>query len=157
MNINDISKAAYAAFLLREPDAFKAACLLCPEDTGKALWIATNWKNDPDVNDELDKLKSSPDSINTIGSKYEVALILWNIANNEILDTKDRMAAIRDFCTLRGIYDFNSKQGTTVNVDASSKVMIVKDHGEDNEWEKKVMTQQQELTSESYVSGSHKN
>lgn len=152
-----ITKAAYAAFLLSEPDAFKAACLLCPDDTGKALWIATNWKSDPDVMSELAKLKTNPASVSSIGSKYDAARLLWDIANNAILDTKDRISAIRDFCTLSGIFDFNSKQGTTVNVDASPKVMIVKDHGEDAEWEKKAIMQQKELMNEKAATGEYKN
>uniref|UniRef100_A0AAU6VZR6 Terminase small subunit n=1 Tax=Pseudomonas phage Pavpe01 TaxID=3138545 RepID=A0AAU6VZR6_9VIRU len=145
------SKAAYAAFLLKERDPFKAACMLCPDDTGRALWHATNWPNDPEVLAEMERLRNSPDKLGQIASKFELARFYWDLAQDSKLDAKDRIAAAEKYGAVAGIYDPRQTNTTNVNIENAPRVMVVKDHGTDEEWEKKAAAQQSALTGGKYV------
>lgn len=145
------SKAAYAAFLLKERDPFKAACLLCPDDTGKALWYATNWAHDPEVQAELDALRGDTRNLGAIANKFDLARFYWDMAQDEKIEPKDRLLAAEKFGAVAGIYDPKANNNTTVNVDAAPRVMVIKDHGTDEQWSKAVESQQRALVNGRYV------
>lgn len=148
---NTKSKAAYAAFLLQERDPFKAACLLCPDNTGQALWYATNWANDEEVVAEMNRLRSDAKNVAAIASKFDLARFYWDLANNEKIDPKDRIAAAEKYGAVAGIYDPKANTTTNINVDAAPRVMVVKDHGTNEEWAQKAAKQQRELVNGRYV------
>lgn len=54
-NISE-EKRSYAALLIKEREPFKAALLLFPEATNRALWVSNNWPNDPEVVAEKERL-----------------------------------------------------------------------------------------------------
>lgn len=145
------SKAAYAAFLLKERDPFKAALLLCPDDTGLALWHASNWPNDPEVLAEMQKLRNSPEQLTGIATKFELARFYWDLAQDDKLDAKDRIAAAEKYGAVAGIYDPKQTNTTNVNIENGPRVMVVKDHGTNEDWEAKAAKQQAELTGGKYV------
>ena len=81
------------------------------------------------------------------GPKAQLARDVYQLAKHEKwIDAKDRIAAYKLYADLRG---FIEKPGTTVNnntlVDRRS-VMVVTDHGTDEEWEAKLRAQQAALT-----------
>lgn len=152
--LDESLKIKYARCLFDEPerDAFKAALCLCPDDTGKALWVATNWANDSVVLEEIKRLRYDDSNIEGLASKYDVAKMLLDMAMSGVVDPKDRREALRDFCTLTGIHDFSPNRGNTtnVNVDAAPRVMLVDHHGSTEQWQTDLITQQNALTSGQY-------
>jgi len=148
------SKAAYAAFLLNEKNPFEAAKKLCPTDTGRALWVASNWANDPEVIAEVQRLKGDSRNIMGIATRYELAKFYWDLANDKTIEPKDRIIAAEKYGAVAQIYDPKATNTTNIKVDAAPRVMVVRDHGNDDEWEKKVERQQRELTNGKYVANS---
>jgi thioredoxin reductase len=147
-------KRAYAAALLRIQGAnrfYDAAVMVVGggnENIGKALWIASNWPNDPEVIQETQKLLRSDELVDNVPSKAQAALLAWELANVTHAEIKERVGSLKLFCEIQG---FIAKPGTNVNVNLpiSNNVMVVKDHGDDDEWERQLAAQQDELTNAS--------
>lgn len=147
------SKAEFAAVLLTEPNPFKAAMVMTKGDTDSALWYAVNWQDDHEVIEQLKKLRADQKNISQIATKFDVAQLLWNIANSQRYDAKDRISAAEKYASIAGIHDSRaSSGGVNVNVNQNMpRVMVVKDHGTDEEWERKAASQQAELQKGNYV------
>lgn len=150
--MNPENKAAFAAFLLESPaDPFKAAQKLCPDNTGVALWVATNWANDPEVMTIVNGLKGDPKNLSSIASKYDLARLYWDMAQDTKLDAKDRIAAAEKFGAVAEYYDPKANKSTTVNIDNAPRVMVVKDFGSETEWREAAKNQQRELVNGRYA------
>jgi hypothetical protein len=138
-------KRLFAYELLCNPDdAFKAALAVFGDDTGKALQLSTQWKNDQEVARYVQEYKEELGDEHFLPSKADSAMIAYKIANDAKVPAEDRLKALRLYADIRG---FIEKQGTTVNnnILTSNKVMVVKDHGTDDEWEDKIAAQQAKL------------
>lgn len=149
--LDESLKPKYAALLLKEKEPFDAALRLSPDNTGVALWCATNWTNDPEVVEEMARLKGESDAVKSIATKYDLARLYWNMANDEKIEPKDRLTAAEKFGAVAGIYDPKQNNNMNINVDAAPRVMIVKDHGSNDDWEVRAATQQRELTGGKHV------
>lgn len=141
-------KEAYARALLRQPDdAYKAALAVFPGDIPKALHVSKTWPQDEDVQAFAQAALDEDGEDEFLPSKAQLARDVYDLAKHEKwVDPKDRIAAYKLYADLRG---FIEKPGTTVNnntlVDRRS-VMVVTDHGTDEEWEAKLRAQQAALT-----------
>lgn len=148
------SKAEFATVLLTEPNPFKAAMIMTKGDTDSSLWYAVNWQDDHEVIELLKKLREDQNNITKIATKFDVAQLYWNIANSRAYDAKDRIAAAEKYASIAGLHDTKTSSGGNVNVNVNQnmpRVMVVKDHGTDEEWERKVAAQQAELQKGNYV------
>lgn len=147
-------KQAYARALMRIQGTnryYEAAVMVVgggAANIGKSLWIASNWPSDPEVIRETQKLLRSVDLKEDLPSKEQAAMLAWEMANDAAADVKDRKATLELYCNIRG---FIEKPGTnvTVPINIASNVMVVKDHGEDDEWERALAEQQDMLTNAS--------
>jgi hypothetical protein len=77
-------------------------------------------------------------------SKSDIIRELHSIGTDRTLDTKDRVAALKECALIRGFIE----KPATVNVNTglvNNKVMVVQDHGSDDAWETKAATQQAKL------------
>jgi hypothetical protein len=148
--MSTISKAAYAAFLFDEPEPLKAAMLMCPDDVGLASWYAIHWATDPEVVDELNRLKGKENNVQTIASKYDLARFYWNIANDPNIEARDRLNAAEKYGAVAGIYDPKATNNNTVNM-SFQRVVAYVDHGDDDEWAIKAEAQQRALVNGRYV------
>lgn len=76
-------KRQYAEKLLKYPnDPFKGALELFPEDTNMAMRVATEWPLDEDVVlFKKDMFDNSPDKMEFVPKKYEIATKLWERAH----------------------------------------------------------------------------
>lgn len=150
--VADDKKPEYAAYLAQNPHtekgAFDAACMLFPQATGLALWVAHNWRHDPVVIAERDRIEAEAKANVPVRSKAEVLAAVWE--NSErAWEPKDRIAALKLYADL---CEYTPKTGPQVVVNnRPSNVMVVKDHGEDGDWEAKLAKQQNELTTGKYV------
>jgi hypothetical protein len=84
-------------------------------------------------------------------TKADLARMSWTLANTPHMLAEDRMKALRLYADIMG---FISKPETTINnnILTSNKVMVVRDHGEDNIWEDKLLTQQTRLLDDAAAS-----
>lgn len=146
------AKKAFALAWLREPkDAFKAALAVFGQDTRAALNASTFWINDSEVLAEKDRLiqaaENGEDSF--LPSKVEMLSDLYQLTKSTYVEGKDKVAAFKLYAEVRG---WTPKAGPTVNVDNSkvvnNKVMVIQDHGSDNDWQEKLLRQQRQLISE---------
>lgn len=144
VNSEEELKTRFAqALLLKPDDLFGAAFSVFPNDTGKALQIASLWKNDPFVKLEMIRLMSDGDGRAYLPSKEQQCKDIYEIANSDKVDEEIRLKAHRLFAELMG--HIEKPAAANNNILVNQGVMIVRDHGTDNDWEAKTMAQQTKL------------
>lgn len=138
-------KKRFAAELLKNPsEPFIAACAVFGDDTGKALNASARWPRDPEVVAYMAQAVDVNGEMAYLPSKAALARAAWDLSNNEKICVEDRLKAMRLYADVRG---FIERQGTTINnnVLTSNKVLLVKDHGADADWEQRLLEQQTNL------------
>lgn len=139
-------KKQFAGFLYREPgNPFKAAQAVFLDDIGSACKYAMEWNIDPEVLEEIERLKTTVKDEDVLPSKIETGLAAWNLANCEYLKGSDRVNALRLLAEIAGhISEKTSKIDLKTNIPIN-RVMLVKDHGENSDWEQQLLDQQSRL------------
>ena len=143
-------KAAYAALLLREREPFKAALVLFPNNTNRALWVASNWPNDDEV--KAEKLRLSAEDVDSfLLSKREFLQDIEQRMRGTIYSngavvppTPEEYAKLAKlYADVRG---FIEKPQTNVNVNnIVHRVVEVPVFGSEEDWEAAASKQQWEL------------
>lgn len=138
-------KQRFAAEWLASPnDPFKAACNVYGADTGKALYAATHWINDPDVLAEKQRLIDEDGEDAFLPNKAELCRKVWDMAQGEI-EARDKLAALRLYGELRN-YIEKPNSAVTVNTNVTTnKVMVVREKATVDEWERGLIEQQRRL------------
>jgi dTDP-glucose pyrophosphorylase len=138
-------KKEFAAQLLRDNgDGFKAAFAVCGDDSGMALQIARLWINDPFVVAEQKKLLLTSDAKTFLPTKEQQARDVYVLACDVKSDLKERLAAHRLYAEIMSHIE-KPLVGQSVNV-LNQGVMIVRDAGSNEDWERKALEQQRALT-----------
>lgn len=132
-----------AAWLRCNEDAHKAAFIIVPNDPGMALQIALAWPKDPVVLAEKELLLGANDAKTFLPSKEKQARDVYDMACSTLIPVEDRLKAHRLYAELMGHIE-KAAPTTAVNI-LSQGVMIVKDNGTDDQWERKAMAQQRTL------------
>jgi len=135
-------KQQFATLLLRLNDPFLAAKTIFEPDISRSLYVSQTWPFDPDVIKFKKTLLKQNGKAAYLPTKPEVASELHTIAKQE-LDTDYRLRAYELFAKIMGYIE---KPGAIFNNVSNHNVLIVKDHGTDDEWAKKVLEQQNRLT-----------
>lgn len=139
-------KEEFVRFLLETPDdPFKAALRLFPDDTNKALRAAHEWPRDPDVIASMRARKEDSNEEDFLPSKAELARKVWAKMNSGTLDPEEFAKMARLYADIRGYIE---KPTTNINNNTQNllqPVMVVKDIGDDDEWERKLAEQQGKL------------
>lgn len=149
---NDL-KPKFIEHFAKQPDttaesAFKAGLEMFPGETGKALWVQIHWGTDADVIRAraatiIDRIESERKERNK-PVKDDILAEMLEMARDWRVDPKVRHDMYK---TVLAAIDAFPKQGPAVVVNNQApRVMVVKDFGTDDEWEKKLSAQQQELT-----------
>lgn len=144
-------KTKFAAALLREPgNAFIAATKVFGSDTGRALYASTHWIHDDFVESERDKLLKGNGARAFLPTKEDYAREVWAQATNERVPVEDRARLLSLYGDVMGFKESAQKNsgGITIN---NNKVMLVKDFGNDADWEARAAAQQHQLTNASIV------
>jgi len=142
--IDDDVKQRFAALYVRSHNAANAAMQVI-SDPGTALRAAQTLPNDPFVLEEIARLKEENGEEAFLPSKAEsLREILRRAEAVPDGDTEGYERLMKLYFSGRG---FIEKPGTNVNVDVKvASVMVVRDHGSDEEWESRTAEQQRELT-----------
>jgi hypothetical protein len=148
----DAQKVAFASLLRKEGDAFKAGLTLFPNNTNRALRIATEWPNDAKVIAELDRLDADTDPTKDLPTKVDLAKKVWDRLNKAVED-EDFVKLAKLYAEVNG-YIEKPQNSTNVNIQ-QNRVMTVRDFGSEAHWESKMLDQQRALASGTFVSQSN--
>lgn len=139
-------KREFALALLRHPDdPFKAAMVVFPGDAGRALVVSREWPNDPFVIETIEDIPDDEADAMGVPSKNALAREAWR----RVQLTNDHETAFKGIEAIRKLLYPDEKGGTTVNNNTlvdNRRVMVVTDHGTNDEWEAKLRAQQAALT-----------
>ena len=148
---DDILKDVFALALLRAPNNPFAAAKQVTSDPGQALLISSQWPNDQYVLAKQAELLEAFGEESFLPSKLKLARNVWELTQKEGIDTKDRIKAYELY---GNIMSFIAKQTAIANVTNNMvvdqrRVMVVKDHGTDEQWEAKTIEHQTKLLANS--------
>lgn len=140
-------KERFVRAWLREPDTFKAALSVLPSSnprtTGWALHISSEWPDDPEVLELKADILEEEGEDEFLPTKAELAKRVYERAE-ETRNPDDAQKLYKLYAEIRG---FIEKPGTTINNNNSVQptVMVVRDHGTNEEWEQKLAEMQNKL------------
>jgi len=139
-------KAAFAEAWLHFPsDPHKAAQSVCT-NTAISYRMALDWVFDPYVKECQEKLIKDRGEDYYLPNRTLLVRRIMEIGEDKTHTAKDRLAAYKLVAELR---DFMPKPEQNTNIQINqNRVMIVKDHGTDEEWRLKIAAQQAKLVSE---------
>lgn len=135
-----LKKAFALAYLENKDEAFKIANILFPDNPAFAFQISKEWPEDEIVLEFLDEFKA--DVKGNLPTKEDAAAKAWGWTNT-FEDPEHKLAALSEFNELMGYTGKNS--GITINNQTVNKVMVIKEMGTMDEWEKKAIRQQKAL------------
>lgn len=138
-------KQPYGLILAREPDPFKAALELFPNDMGIALWVNEHWRTDPEVLAHRDKERARIEDEES-AKKHDLKREVWAMATNPNVEPKDRAVYMKLYAELIGAIE----KPQTAQVINNNNVMVPRviampTFNSDEEWEKAAQKQQQDL------------
>lgn len=142
-------KAEYARLLLKISDPFKAALQLFPDNTSRALRVANEWPNDPEVMAAQADLLDEDGELSYLPTKADFARNLWDKMQEDRIAPEDYAKLGKLYADVRG---FIEKPQTTINNNnnvTNNRVMVVRENGSDEDWEAKLRKQQDNLTNAS--------
>lgn len=150
----DELKRKFALALLKHPgNPFQAGIEVFGTDTGKALFVGSNWLNDPIVEEEKARLLEDGGEMALLPSKSDLARKVWEMATcdegegSKRIDFEDKLKAFRFYAELR---EFIKKPGESTsegsgNTNVQNNVMVVHQHGTNEEWSDALREQQRKL------------
>jgi len=153
MDVETLKKQFSLALFLVPGNAFKAACVVFPDDLNMACIKAVEWNNDPEVLAEIERLKNIEDkalkdeeeNLSLVPSKNEALELAWNLANNRLVEPRDRVNALKLFNEVAGYMPDKTINKNVVTEVKTNRVMVIKDFGDNEAWEKRAIDQQREL------------
>lgn len=140
---SNLLKDLFALALLRQPDnPFQAAVKIFGTDTARALDISHRWPNDQYVLSKQAELLAEFGEEAFLPNKHDLARKLYELADT-LTDGKEKIAALRLYADVRGYIEKQTAiANVTNNTVVQNRVMVMKDHGTDDEWEAKAAKQQ---------------
>ncbi len=144
---------AFAAALLHNPEKpFDAAITVFGHgNIGKAAYAATYWPVDPQIIEITQSLLKDKGVASFLPSREAVLRRAWELAQK----TTDVESFTKVAKLMAEINGWIAKDGPSVHVAVSSNVMVVKDQGSNDAWEKALRAQQEKLTSRDETATRH--
>lgn len=136
-------KQAYGVILAREPDPWKAALTLIPDDMGCALWVNDQWRNDPEVLAYRDQERERI-ALEDQATKADLKREVWAMATDPRVDPKDRAVYMKLYAELINAIE---KTPAVVNNNhvVMPKVIALPTYASDEDWEAAAEKQQADL------------
>lgn len=140
--IDDATKLRFAREYLRTKKWAEAA-LNVIGDPGTALRAAQVLPSDPIVIAEIERLVGENGEDSFLPTKAEIAREIYDKAKQFGDSPEDYERLMKLYCTIRGYIE---KPGANVGVAVTvAPVMVLRDHGTDEEWAAKAAAQQHNL------------
>lgn len=127
-------------------DANKAAARLFPYDLAARCSAALDLPFDPLVNDTIDELLAKFGYEHFLPGKHELASKILDVAE-AAREPDEKTKALKLYADVMG---FVEKPGTVVNNNLTqnvNRVMVLRDNGSADEWERRLIEQQKGLAS----------
>jgi hypothetical protein len=105
---------------------FEAACYVFETDTSAALWIATNWINDPIVIAAKDVYLKTVKAENYLLDKDGFAAMLMETALETELEDKEKINILKLYAEVRGFLNKNETNINNFNNNEGLKIVFVK-------------------------------
>lgn len=141
--IDDDVKLRFAEAFVRTRNAAKAAIEVIPSNPGEAMRQAMLLPSDPFVIAEMERIKEDVPEASLLPSKCEIARQVLERANQPGVDNEEYEKLIKLYCSIMGHIE---RPGTNVDVSVQvAPVMVVRDHGTDEQWAAKTAEQQRNL------------
>lgn len=142
------SKTAFAALLYKQPGVkpFEAALSLFP-DTADALMVSQTWPRDPFVLEEIARFAGEEsDEVNRIPGKEELSRKIWGwLEAGGCMTMDEKIKAAKLYAELNSFIAKPEAPKPTEDQRPIFAVMQVTDHGEDVDWERKLLNNQNKL------------
>ena len=140
--ITDALKLRFAAALARTRNAGTAALSVITDNPGEALRQSYLLPTDPIVVAELERIHGVVPEADLLPSKCELARKVLARAE-ACTDNEEYGKLMKLYCDMMGHIE---KPGTSVDVNVQvAPVMVVRDHGTNEEWAAKAIAQQRGL------------
>lgn len=146
-------KRRFAAEMLRRPgEPFRVAYELFVDNPNDeysnmvSTLAARDWAHDPIVIAERQRLQTEIGQAAELPTKETIMLEILDLARTS-KTVPDRLKAYAQYSEMQGYTGRNSGAGAGIAMYAN-KVMLVKDHGTDEQWESGLKAQQQKLIRE---------
>lgn len=143
-NQQELKRKFAEAMLKLDGDPFKAAFSIIP-DVGLAMQAANTWPTDPIVAEAKILLLEEKGLRSFLPTKDEQARDIYNMANCEKLDAEVRLKAHRLYAEIMGNIERPALPTASNTNIIAQNVMVVKDHGTNDDWEMQAMQQQGKL------------
>lgn len=149
----DEEKRAFAMLCIQFPnEPFKAALQLFPSNTNRALRVATEWPKDSLVKETISQIYEQCGEFAGLAGKADLARDVWQRMQGIVLDdgtvirpnSEDYVKLAKLYADIRGFIEKPSTS-VTVNNAIAGNVIEVPVYDNDEDWEKDVQQQQQEL------------
>lgn len=138
-------KRQFALFLFQGYTPFLAALKIWPNDNSFAYNISNSWTADSYVTAEITRLREAAETKVRAPTKEELIKDLRLRATGMADD--DFVKAFRLLAEMSGAIVKPEPPTVAVSVQQNTRVMVVKDHGDDTEWAAKLASQQAKLIS----------
>lgn len=140
-----ILKDLYAAALLRTPDdPYGAAIKLFGDNPIKAIEVSQKWPFDFYVLTKQSELLAELGEDEFLPGKAALARRVLDLGDNPQTDKKERLAAYKLYAEIRGFVEKSGGVQINNNI-TNNRVMVMKDHGTNDDWEAKAKSQQAKL------------
>jgi hypothetical protein len=142
-------KREFATELLRLGSPDVAARHMFPDEPRRSMLVAMAWPTDDVVVEAMSELQAAADPKKPLlPTKENLLRELWYLGTDRSIarDTKDRITALGKFAEVAGMID--KQPANVVNVGLTNKVMVVPAEMSLDDWEKKAVSQQQNLINE---------
>jgi hypothetical protein len=147
-------KKKFAYDLLKDPgDPFKVAfaCIDNPNDpksVGKALRMSQLWVRDPLVIAEKERLLTENGAKHFLPSKEEYSREVLDVARSaKDFDSKHKFYKL--YAESQGFVEKPTTNITTNLQNIQNRVMVIREKGNDNDWEQNLLAQQDKLINDS--------
>jgi hypothetical protein len=137
-------KQKFVKLWVKDPEnPFAAALQLFPNNTPRALWVASNWPVDPEALDIKNDIENGDDLDSLLAGKVELARDVWLRMKAARYD-EDYVKLAKLYAEIRGFIEkANPNQNNTQII--AQKVIQVTNFGSNDDWEKAAVSQQREL------------
>lgn len=137
-------KARFAEALLRTPNnAYAAACVVFGTDTANALRVSSEWPFDLYVLQRQAELLDEFGADEFLPTKAVVARNIYE-TGERATDPKDKLAAFKLYAEVRGFMPKGDAASVNLTVN-NNRVMVLRDFGNDDDWERAASKQQSKL------------
>lgn len=143
VNLDPIFKQQFAAFMAQGFTPTMSALKIWPHNNGYSAKAAALWQNDPEVLAYIVAAKKGNVGDKAPPTREELVLELLSRANS--MEDDDYVKAMRLAAEMMAYMPKGDNAISLTNQIINNRVMVVYDHGTDEEWEAQVKEQQAKL------------